>query len=324
MKICVTGGAGYVGSLLVPTLLNCGHDVTVLDWFLYGDSLSDDQFMREPWLIKVKGDIRHVDLGDGVDAIIHLACISNDPSFELDPALGQSVNYDATVRLVQLAKAAGVSRFIFASSSSVYGVKPDGVDVTEDIPLEPMTEYSQYKAMGEVVVLEAQSKDFTATVVRPATLCGYAPRQRLDLIVNILTTQAVHKQVIPVFGGAQRRPNLHVKDMVRAYLAILDAPTDLVAGQVFNVGAENATVRELAERVQTICGGDLEVTPTDDPRSYMVNSDKIKRVLGFTPEHTIDDAITELRAALTDGRLPNALTDPIYYNIKQMQTCHIS
>jgi len=321
MKVLITGGAGYVGSLLVPAVLDRGHEVTVLDWFLYGDPLK-----AHPRLSKRQGDIRSVprSLCLGHDAVIHLACISNDPSFELDQDLGTSVNYDATVRLVRFSKDVGVSRFIYASSSSVYGVKPDGVDVTEDLPLEPLTDYSKYKAMGEDVVLKAQSMDFTTTVVRPATLCGYAPRLRLDLIVNILTSQAVHRGVIPVFGGEQRRPNLHIKDMVRAYLAVLDAPMELIAGQVFNVGTENATVLQLAERVQKMCGGTLKVTETNDTRSYAVNSEKIFRMVGFWPRYSIDLAITELRMALQDGRVANAMTDPVYYNIKQMQTCHIS
>ncbi len=321
MNILLTGGAGYVGSLLTPALLDAGHDVTVLDTFWYGDPLKS-----HPRLGKMQADIRTVkpSLFKGIEAVIHLACISNDPSFELDAELGRSVNYDATVEIVRMAKEAGVSRFIYASSSSVYGVKPDGVDVTEDLPLEPLTDYSKYKAMGEDAVLKAQSKKFTTTVIRPATLCGYAPRLRLDLIVNILTAKAVFWQQIPVFGGSQHRPNLHVADMVRAYLAVLDAPAGVVAGQVFNVGAENATVLELAQRVQAICWGELVVTLTDDPRSYIVNSEKIKRVLGFTPAYSIEDAITQLRDALLSGQVPNAMTDPVYYNIKQMQTCHIS
>lgn len=320
MKVLVTGGAGFVGSLLVPALLERGHEVSVIDWFLYGDPLA-----AHPRLHKRQRDIREIDWMDNLgDAVIHLACISNDPSFELNPELGTSVNYDATLRLVERANNGGVRRFIYASSSSVYGVKPDGVDVTEDLALEPLTDYSRFKADCEKAVLCAQSPEFTATVIRPATLCGYAPRLRLDLIVNILTANAVHRREIPVFGGAQRRPNLHIKDMVRAYLAVLDAPPELVAGQVFNVGAENATVLELAECVQAICGGELKVTETNDPRSYMVNSEKIKRVLGFVPDYTIEEAILELRHAMLAGQVPDAMTDPRYYNIKQMQTCHIS
>jgi nucleoside-diphosphate-sugar epimerase len=320
LKILCTGGAGFVGSLLVPALLNRGHDVTVVDWFLYGDTLPPHER-----LTCIRADIRHARVVDA-EVVIHLACVSNDPSFDLDPELGKSVNYDATVNLVRLAQQASVQRFIYASSSSVYGCKPDGVDVTEDMALEPMTPYAQYKADAEKVVLAAASMN--PTVIRPATLCGYSPRQRLDLVVNILTMQAVCKGTITVHGGSQSRANLHVQDMVRAYLSVLDVPMEnigKVAGQVFNVGADNATVLDLAKRVQQICGGKLQVqTDTNDPRSYTVSSRKISRALKFKPQHTIEDAITELRAALLDGRVPNAETDPRYVNIQQMQLCHIS
>lgn len=312
MNILCTGGGGYVGSLLVPALLARGHDVTVIDWFLYGPTLPEHERLR-----CVQTDLREIRTIDA-EAVIHLACISNDPSFELDPDLGRSVNYDATARLVRMAQQAGVSRFIYASSSSVYGIKPDGVDVTEDLALEPLTEYSKYKALSEDVVRAAQSPYFTTTVLRPATLCGYSPRQRLDLIVNILTTKAVQTKQIPVWGGAQRRPNLHVADMVTAYLKVLDAPIEKVAGQVFNVGAENATVKELAERVQQIAGGKLTVEKSDDTRSYAINSDKFMKALKWKPTHTIEDAIRDLCAAFKDGRIADP-NDPKYSNIRQMQ-----
>jgi nucleoside-diphosphate-sugar epimerase len=321
-RVLVTGGAGYLGSLLTPALLDHGHEVTVIDWFLFGNTLP-----ASPMLTKYHADLRSFNPSvlAGQDAVIHLACVSNDPSSEAFPALTKAVNYDATLRLVRLAKDAGVKRFVFASSSSVYGKKPDDVDVTEDLEIKPLTDYSTYKAMGEDVVLKAQATDFCATVVRPATLCGYAPRLRLDLIVNILTSQAFHAGEMTVYGGQQRRPNLHIKDMVRAYLAILNAPTDTVGGEVFNVGAENATVLELAQLVQTIAGGTIHVsTETNDPRSYMINADKIARVLGFTPQFRIDQAIADLVEAFTAGKVPNALTDARYYNIRQMQACHIS
>lgn len=328
MRVLVTGGAGYVGSLLVPALLERGHDVTALDLFMYGRTLAD-----HPRLSMAPIDIRNVDLWllkiDGwhlknFDAVIHLACISNDPSFELDPALGKSINYDATVNLVDRAKEAGVKRFIYASSSSVYGVKPDGVEVTEDLPLEPLTDYSKYKAQAEEYILGVQSNDFQVTILRPATLCGYSPRQRLDLIVNILTTQAVHTGKIPIFGGGQYRPNLHVKDMVRAYLYVLNAPAEKVAGEVFNVVDRNHTVDVLANKVQSFIGGCIVRQETNDARSYRVNGQKIRNTLGFVPHYSVDGAIMEVAEAIRDGRLPNALDDPRYYNIKQMQACHIS
>jgi nucleoside-diphosphate-sugar epimerase len=318
VQILVTGGAGYIGSVLVPALLERGHDVVVVDWFLYGDTLS-----AHPNLAKVRSDIRHAKLIDA-EAVIHLACISNDPSYALDPDLGKSVNYDATVNLVRLAQRGGTRRFIYASSSSVYGVKPDGVDVTEDLQLEPLTDYSRYKAECEQVVLAAQSAHMKTTILRPATVCGYSPRQRLDVIVNQMTRDAVLKKSIRLEDGQQRRANLHIQDMVRAYLAVLEAPVEKVAGQVFNVGAENATAKELAERVQKICGGRIQTVDARDQRSYAINSDKIGKALRFRPKHTIDHAIHEVKDALTDGRLPNALDDPKYVNVEMMQACHIS
>lgn len=320
MKILVTGGAGYLGSLLTPTLLEQGHSVTVLDWFLYGDTLKEHSN-----LIKAKGKVLDATAGllHGHDAIIHLACISNDPSFALNPALGQA-DFRATMHLVQLAKDVGISRFIYASSSSVYGAKPDDVDVTEDLPLEPQTGYSTIKAQCERIVLQANGRMVT-TALRPATLCGYAPRLRLDVVVNAFTSQAYFNKAITVNGGSQYRSNLHVKDMVRAYQVMLDAPTEQIAGQVFNVSTENATVLDLALRVQHIVGGAINIdTQAVDQRSYKLNTDKIAQTLGFIPTLTIDDAIGDLVTAFSEGRVPDAMTDPRYYNVKQIQACHLS
>lgn len=316
MRVLVTGGAGYLGSVLVPALLEKNHEVTVVDWFLYGETLQPHEN-----LTCLRMDLRQIRKVDA-DAVIHLACISNDPSFELDPALGKSVNYDATVNLVQLSQQGGVQRFIYASSSSVYGVRPDDEQVEEHLLLKPLTDYSKFKAMGEDVVLEA--KGLTATVLRPATLCGYSPRQRLDLIVNAMTAHGVVNKSIRLEGGAQRRANLHISDMVRAYLAVLEAPVNKVVGQVFNVGAENLTAKDIAEQVQAVTKAKIHTVAMVDPRSYAINSDKIAKALKFKPQHSVTDAIKELKDALTDGRVPNALTDDRYYNIRQMQACHIS
>lgn len=320
-RIFVTGGAGYVGAALVPQLLEKGYYVGVLDLMIYGEDVLPDH----PNLKKIKGDIRDQALLKkyipGYDAIIHLACISNDPSFELNPELGKSINYDAFAPLVEISKASGVQRFIYASSSSVYGIK-DVENVDETISLEPLTDYSKYKALGEEILLRYQSPDFTTVIVRPATVCGYSPRQRLDVIVNILTNHAVNTGKIKVFGGEQKRPNIHIQDMVDVYLLLLELPAEKIAGQIYNAGYENYPVRRLAEIVRDVVGSDtveLITVPTDDPRSYHISSEKIARELNFRPRHTIEEAVHGLVQALAEGRLPNSMTASQYFNIKRMQ-----
>lgn len=321
-SVLVTGGAGYVGSALVPRLLEDGHSVTVLDLYIYGEGPLDG-CRGHPNLREVKGDLRDpavvADALKGCDAVIHLACISNDPSFELDPTLGKSINLDAFRPLVRASKAAGVKRFVYASSSSVYGIK-DG-EVTEDRPLEPLTDYSRFKADCERILEEERAPGFVTLTLRPATVCGYAPRQRLDVIVNILTNHAVNTGKVKVFGGDQLRPNIHIDDMVGIYRRALQLPDEAIDGRIYNVGYENHTVRQLAEMVRTAVGPHvgLEVVATDDNRSYHVSSEKIRRELGFTPEHTIEDAVRGLVEAFRTGKLPDAMNDPIYYNIRRMQ-----
>jgi nucleoside-diphosphate-sugar epimerase len=252
--------------------------------------------------------------------VIHLACISNDPSFELNPDLGKSINLDPFEPLVLSAKAAGVSRFIYASSSSVYGIKEE-TDVHEEMSLEPLTDYSRFKAECEVILNSHVNSLFTGVTVRPATVCGYARRQRLDVVVNILTNQAYHTRKVAVLGGAQLRPNIHISDMVRSYFFLLDAGSELVNGQIFNAGDENKSVMELAKIVQEEVGSDveIEVKPSTDNRSYHISSEKIRRVLGFSTVHSIREAVKDLKGALEGGRLPNSLTDDRFFNIKQMQ-----
>ena len=240
-KIIVTGGAGYVGAVLVPKLLAAGHQVKVIDLYIYGaDVLKSVE--DNPRLTQVKGDIRDRDLLaqeiKGYDTVIHLACISNDPSYELNPALSKSINYDAFVDLVEISKQAGVGRFIYASSSSVYGIK-DEPEVTEDLPLTPLTDYSKFKAKCEEYLDGAATDDFVVTTIRPATVCGYSPRQRLDLTVNILTNHAVSRGKITVFGGEQKRPNLHIQDMTDLYLFLLDQPPEKIHRKIYNAGYQN-------------------------------------------------------------------------------------
>jgi nucleoside-diphosphate-sugar epimerase len=320
--VLVTGGAGYVGSVLVPKLLAEGHAVRVFDTYYFGrESLAASR--GHPNLTEVKADLREKFALDralqGCTAVIHLACISNDPSFELDPDLGRSINYDAFLPLVQLAKKHGVRRFVYASSSSVYGIK-DEENVTEELPLKPLTDYSKYKAMCEEVLDREREPGFTALTLRPATVCGYSPRLRLDLSVNILTNLAYHKREITVFGGEQRRPNLHIQDMTDLYVQTLRWPAEKIDGKVFNAGWQNLSIRAIAELVKAEVGEDVRIvtSATDDLRSYHVSSEKIRRELGWEPRYTVPDAIRELVAAFQAGKVLNSLADPRYFNIKTM------
>mgnify|MGYP001596321898 FL=1 len=321
--VLVTGGAGYVGAVLVPKLLAHGYRVTVVDLYIFGEAALAS-VSGHPELRQVKGDIRDRALLEreltGVDAVIHLACISNDPSFELNPALGKSINYDAFLPLVDISKDRGVRRFIYASSSSVYGIRQEE-NVTEDLPLTPLTDYSRYKALCEEVLLRAQAPGFTTLILRPATVCGDSPRLRLDLTVNILTNLAVNTGRITVFGGAQKRPNIHIEDVTDLYVQALEWDDARIAGETFNAGYENHTVAALAEMVRDVVGREqvsIETTPTNDHRSYHISSEKIKRALGFEPRHTVEDAVRDLTQAFRAGRIPDSMDDPRYYNIKTM------
>lgn len=323
-NILVTGGAGYVGAALVPKLLKNGYKVKVIDLYIFGIDVLD--FVKDHSDLKqIKGDIRDKNLLEkeltDVDVVIHLACISNDPSFELDPTLGKSVNYDATLQLIDLAKKRGVKRFIFASSSSVYGIKEEE-NVTEDLPIQPLTEYSKYKALCEEYILNQQNDDFTGLILRPATICGFSPRQRLDLTVNILTNHAINRGKISVFGGEQKRPNIHIKDITDLFVKTLAYPREKIAGKIFNAGYENHTLNEIAQIVSNVIGDEnieIVIEPTDDNRSYHISSEKIKSELGFTAHHTIEEAVNDLKEAFASGKIPDPMNNIRYYNIKTMQ-----
>lgn len=330
-RVLVPGGAGYVGSVLVPKLIHAGHDVRVVDLYLYGDDVLAGS--RGPRLEEIRGDVRDPAVMrqalDGCDAVIHLACISNDPSFELDPALARTINYDAFLMLLDLLATSAVRRFVFASTSSVYGIKAEE-NVTEDLALEPLTDYSKYKVLCEAALSQAKLPETTWVTIRPATVCGWSPRLRLDLAVNILTNHAVHNGRITVFGGAQKRPNIHIDDITDLYVDLLERPDDAIHGRVFNAGWENHAVSAIAEQVREVVeragvrrGIEIVTSPTDDNRSYHISSERIKRDLGFTPKRTIGDAVRDLTTAFTDGRVRDAMADIRYYNIKTMQATRL-
>ncbi len=327
--ILITGGGGYVGSALVPALLKQGYRVKVVDLFWYGRDVFGEA-NQHPQLERIELDIRDgtrlKQALAGVDAVIHLACISNDPSFELDPSLGKSINYDAFAGLLQGAVDQGVRRFIYASSSSIYGVKEDP-NVREDAEPQPLTDYSRFKLDCERDLLaHPKVNGMERVIVRPATVCGYAPRLRLDLTVNILTIHALVNHKIRIFGGKQLRPNLNIQDMVRAYQVFLEVPGKKIDREAFNVGFQNRSVEDIAKMVRDTLADpsiELEYTPTNDNRSYHVNSEKIKRVLGFEPKFTIEDAIRSIAEAYRAGKIPDPFTNTMFSNIKRMQELKI-
>lgn len=326
-KVFVTGGAGYCGSLLVPQLLAHGYAVTVYDTLYFG---ADFLPRSNPKLTIVQGDIR--DVGKlaaavaGNDAFVSLACISNDASFELDEKLSTTINLDAFEPMVRAVKSAGVKRFVYASSSSVYGVS-DKPDVTEDHPLVPLTLYNKYKGLCEPILKKYCDDDLTGVIFRPATVCGYAPRLRLDLSVNILTNHAVTNNKITVFGGSQLRPNLHVQDYCDAVEMLLSAPREKVQKETYNIGYQNMSIMDIALLVKRVVKEEFSerpeieivTTPTDDIRSYHINSDKVYRALGFRPKYSIEDAVRGLCQAFRNGDIRNSMADDWYYNIRTMK-----
>lgn len=322
----MTGGAGYVGCILVPKLLEAGHEVSVYDLMLFGaNGLPSHRNLHV-----IKGDLRDIQRFIGVvqghHAVVHLACISNDPSFELDPALSRSINYDCFEPLVVACKSAGVERFIYASTSSVYGVS-DAPEVTEEHPLVPITDYNKYKGLCEPVLLRYQSENFTTVIIRPATVCGYSPRMRFDLSVNILTNLAVNRRKITVFGGKQMRPNIHIDDITSLYVQLLEIPAWKVAGETFNVSCGNHTIARLAGIVQRVVEREMpekapitiETSPSNDPRSYHVSAEKIAIKLGYRPKKTVEDAVVDICKAFKAGKLPNSIDNKGYYNVQTIK-----
>ncbi len=307
MKILVTGACGYKGTVLVPKLLDAGHAVLAYDIMWFGNFLKP-----HPKLSVVKGDVRNINEIplDGVDAIIHLSSVANDPCGDLDPKLTWEISCLATMQLADRASRRGIERFIYASSGSVYGIKEEE-QVTEDLELTPISEYNKTKMVAERVLLSYADK-MVVQIVRPATVCGYSPRMRLDVSVNMLTMQALTKEHITVFGGKQTRPNIHIDDITDIYLFMLDHPE---TRGIFNAGFENISIMDIAERVVEHAPAKITVTESNDPRSYRVNSDKLLAA-GYRPKKSVDDAIRELVHKFRSGELKD---EDRFHNLKWMQ-----
>lgn len=307
MKILVTGGCGYKGHVLVPKLLARGYEVIVFDTQWFGNHLVPNKY-----LTVIKGDVRNIEAipFDGVDCIIHLSSIANDPCGDLNPQLTWEVSALATMQLADQAKRRGIKRFIYASSGSVYGVKEE-LQVTEELELKPISEYNKTKMVGERVLL-SYSDDMVVQVVRPATVCGYSPRMRLDVSVNLLTMQALSRGKITVFGGDQVRPNIHIDDVTDLYLHLIDHPEN---SGVYNAGFENISIMDIAKMVTKYIPVEIEVTPSNDPRSYRINSDKLLAV-GFRPKKSVNDAIREIIEKYGSGQLKD---EDQNYNLRWME-----
>ena len=311
MRILVTGACGYKGNVLVPKLLNSGYSVIAFDVMWFGNDLAN-----HPNLQVIEGDIRQTDSVplEGVDAVIHLASIANDPAGELEPKLTWEISALATMQLADKAARLGVDRFIYASSGSVYGLK-DEEHVTEECSLVPLSEYNKTKMVAERVLL-SYANDMRIQIVRPATVCGLSPRMRFDVSVNILTMQALTSGEITVFGGDQTRPNIHIDEITDLYLYLLERP-DLVG--VYNAGFENLSIRQIAEMVCKKVEAKIKFVPSNDPRSYRVNSDKLLAT-GFKPKKTVENAIDEICTAFKSGQLRD---QERFHTVKWMQKLDI-
>ncbi len=326
-KIFITGGGGYVGTRLVPILLKKKFFVTVFDTFWFGNCLKRNKNLKI-----VKGDIRNKKELErsckNHDIFLHLACISNDTSFELNNKLSKSINYDAFEPMVKIAKNNRIKRFIYASTSSVYGVSKKR-NVTETHPLVPLTLYNKFKGMCEPQLFKHTNDDFTGVIFRPATVCGYSERLRLDLSVNILTNFGYNKKQINVFGGNQLRPNLHILDYCDAVLILINAPKVKVQNQIFNIGHQNMSIMNIAKKIKKILEKKLNQkikiikSHSNDKRSYHINSSKITRILKFKPKRNIENAVNELIIAFKHQKIKDSFDNNNYYNVRKLKELKI-
>ena len=307
-KILVTGGGGYVGTLLIDALLNNGYQVTVLDTFWFGNFLKKNKNLKI-----IEEDIRNLSIEKikGHQTVIHLANIANDPTVAMDPELSWNVNVLGTHSLIDKASRAGVEHFIFGSSGSVYGVKEEP-NVVEDMVLVPISTYNKTKMIAERVIM-SYSESLRVHCIRPATVCGYSPRMRLDISVNLLTMQALKKGEITVFGGNQTRPNINIKDMINVYLHFISNSN--IENGYYNAGLENMTILKIAEIIKKKTGATIKIEPSNDPRSYRQNSDKLIST-GFKFQYNVDNAIEEIITKYNNKTLEDK---EIYYNLKVMK-----
>lgn len=319
-NVFITGGAGYVGSALIPRLLDLGYRVSVYDLFIYGDTLENHRNLK-----KIKADIRDeqslIKSSKNHDAFIHLACISNDPSFDLNPKLGKSINFDAFFNVLNAVRSNDVGRFILASSTSQYGIVSDpNARVTEQIPANPQSDYAKFKLECEKLT-ERADLECEYVFVRPSTLCGYAPRLRLDLVVNIFTHHALENRKIKVFNGNNIRAALDIRDMVRFYELTLESFGKDIDRQAFNVSYKSAPIRELAYMVKNALNDkeiEIEEVKNDDNRSFPVDATKAREKLGFECEYTIEDAVISIKNAYDKGKIKD-FNNSLFYNIKRMK-----
>ena len=308
MKILVTGGCGYKGHVLVPKLLNKGHEVTVIDTMWFGNFLIPSKNLKT-----IQADLRDTSAYslDNIDVIIHLASVANDPCADLDPVLTWEVSTLATLELLIKCSKSNVRQFIYASSGSVYGVKTEP-KVTEDLELVPISAYNKTKMVAERLVL-SYSDNFNVQIVRPATVCGLSPRMRLDVAVNLLTAQAYKNGLMTVLGGSQVRPNIHIEDITDLYLFFVENPE--LTG-IYNAGFENISILNIAEQIAEVCGAKIEIKESNDPRSYRLDSSRLLKT-GFSPKHKVSDAISQVMNSLKDGILKDS---DRCYNLKWMNS----
>ena len=313
MKILVTGGCGYKGSVLIPELLQDGHKIVCIDTQWFGNSLPN-----HPNLENIKQDVRYVENipFDNVEVVIHLANIANDPAVELNPTLSWEVNVLAGQQLADKAVRNNVKQFIFASSGSVYGIK-DEPKVTEDLSLIPISVYNKTKMVAERVFL-SYSQEMKIHCIRPATVCGISPRMRLDVSVNMLSFQALKNGKITVFGGEQTRPNIHIKDMVNVYRHFINN-IDIESG-CYNAGFENISILDIANMVKRNINSEIIISKSNDPRSYRQDSSKLLAT-GFKPKFGIEDAIKEIKELYYKGDL---VDKDSFYTVKWMKKLNLN